>query len=99
MQSRALLGGARPPWKGLGMTTNAAEANYAPLIGANIRRRRTELGYSQERLAVKLGKYRQHIVMWENGHARPSDINLHLLSEVLEVPVGYFWTEPATEAA
>jgi transcriptional regulator with XRE-family HTH domain len=77
------------------MTTTTADANYAPLIGANIRRRRTELGYSQERLAVVLGKYRQHIVSWENGRARPSDSNLHLLSKVLDVPVAYFWTELA----
>ena len=68
--------------------------NYAPLIGGNIRRRRQQLCYSQQRLAQLLGAHRQQIVSWENARHVPSVTHLHDLADALDVTVAYFWTDP-----
>jgi transcriptional regulator with XRE-family HTH domain len=66
--------------------------NYAmpksllPLAKA-IRRRREELGWSQEELADRCGFDRTYISMLERGRRNPSFLNLLKLSDGLEISV------------
>jgi DNA-binding transcriptional regulator YiaG len=68
-------------WRAMTAATSDPVARW---IAANIRRRRLELGLSQEALALALGKHRQHVSMWENG-MHPKRENLQRLADVLEM--------------
>ena len=57
-----------------------------PLAEA-IRRRREELGWSQEKLADRCGFDRTYISMLERGRRNPSFLNLLKLSDGLEISV------------
>ncbi len=57
-----------------------------PLAKA-IRRRREELGWSQEELADRCGFDRTYISMLERGRRNPSFLNLLKLSDGLEISV------------
>jgi transcriptional regulator with XRE-family HTH domain len=66
-------------------------------IGEAIKRRRKELGISQERLAEILDVSYQQVQRYENGNNRLNVENIQLIAEVLSVPVNYFftrWGEP-----
>lgn len=65
----------------------------AEQIGARIRARREELGLNQRELAEKLpaAVSNQHVSNWERGVYRPSDKNLPLIAEALDVSVDYLY--------
>ncbi|TAL29310.1 MAG: XRE family transcriptional regulator [Alphaproteobacteria bacterium] len=56
-------------------------------LSQTIRRRRNDLGLSQEDLAEKCGFDRTYISMLERGKRNPSFLNLLRLSEGLEISV------------
>lgn len=60
-------------------------------IGVRLRIRRTLLGYSQEKLGRMLGVTFQQVQKYERGANRISASRLHKLSELLSVPISYFY--------
>lgn len=45
-------------------------------LGENLRKARTEAGYTQKELADAIGVYQKDISRWENGQLTPSAITL-----------------------
>ena len=62
-------------------------------VGQRLRLRRTLMGLSQERLAEAVGLTFQQVQKYERGANRVSASRLHEFSEVLNVPVSYFFAE------
>lgn len=60
-------------------------------IGDRIRRRRIEIGLTQEELAAALGCSYQQIQKYESGANRVSAGNLLRLARRLDVPLDYFF--------
>lgn len=61
-------------------------------IGAAIRVRRKELGFSQEQLAEKVGVSYQQIQRYENGHSMLNVENIQRIAKALHLPVTVFFT-------
>ncbi len=61
------------------------------ILGAQLRRRRTVLGISQEKLAEQIGVTFQQIQKYENGANRISASRLLELSKILNTPVAKFY--------
>jgi len=61
-------------------------------IGALIRKRRKELGLSQEQLSVKVGVSYQQIQRYENGGSMLNVENVQRVANALELPVTFFFT-------
>ena len=67
-------------------------------VGGRLRLRRTLLGLSQEKLGEAVGITFQQLQKYERGANRISASRLFNLSQVLEVPVGFFFDDmPAPE--
>ncbi|MDJ0609270.1 MAG: helix-turn-helix transcriptional regulator [Kiloniellales bacterium] len=62
-------------------------------VGGRLRLRRLAVGLSQERLAKSIGITFQQIQKYERGTNRIVASRLHDLARVLNVPVGYFFSE------
>jgi len=62
-------------------------------VGGRVRLRRTLLGMSQERLGQALGLTFQQVQKYERGANRIGASRLYRLSEILDVPVAYFFDE------
>lgn len=62
-------------------------------VGSRVRQRRTMLGMSQEKLGEALGLTFQQIQKYERGANRIGASRLHHISEVLDVPISYFFEE------
>lgn len=62
-------------------------------VGARVRLRRTLLGMSQEKLGEALGLTFQQVQKYERGANRIGASRLLELSQVLEVPVGFFFED------
>ena len=60
-------------------------------VGSRIRMRRMMLGMSQEKLAASLGLTFQQVQKYEKGANRIGSSRLHLISEILDVPVSFFF--------
>lgn len=60
-------------------------------VGLQLRQRRALLGFSQEKLAEKVGITFQQIQKYENGANRVSASRLYEFSKVLEIPVNFFF--------
>jgi transcriptional regulator with XRE-family HTH domain len=56
-------------------------------IGAAIRKRRKELGLSQEQLAEKVGVSYQQIQRYENGNSMLNVENMQRIAKILYLPV------------
>lgn len=69
-------------------------------IGAAIRKRRKELGLSQEQLAEMVGVSYQQLQRYENGHSMLNVENVQRIAKALNVPVTAFFTptQPQTVA-
>ena len=73
-------------------------------IGEQIRKRRKELGLSQEQLSEKVGVSYQQIQRYENGGSMLNVENVQRIAKVLAIPVAslfdieksYVTAEPAT---
>jgi len=62
-------------------------------VGQRLRVRRSLLGYSQEKLASLVGLTFQQIQKYERGTNRVSAGRLYELSNILDVPVNYFFDQ------
>jgi len=62
-------------------------------VGSRIRLRRNLLGMSQEKLGEQLGITFQQIQKYEKGTNRVGASRLQAISEILEVPVSFFFAE------
>ena len=60
-------------------------------IGGRIKKRRIELGISQEKLADVLGVTYQQVQRYENGANRLNVENIQLIADILSVPVSHFF--------
>ncbi len=63
------------------------------LVGRQLRKRRLELGLSQQRLADAIGVTFQQIQKYEHGSNRVVASRLYDLAKVLHVSVEYFFAE------
>ena len=68
-------------------------------VGARLRQRRTLLGMSQTTLGDVLGLSFQQVQKYEKGTNRISASRLYYLSQMLDVPVEYFFDEIPVEVA
>ncbi len=80
------------------MTTQTLVRRSAPNpidihVGGRLRLRRLAVGLSQERLAKSIGITFQQIQKYERGTNRIVASRLHDLARVLDVPVGYFFSD------
>ena len=62
-------------------------------VGSRVRLRRTMLGMSQEKLGEALGITFQQVQKYEKGSNRIGASRLQNISEVLTVPVAYFFED------
>ena len=62
-------------------------------VGSRVRQRRKILGMSQEKLGEALGLTFQQIQKYEWGANRIGASRLHHISEVLDVPINYFFKD------
>lgn len=62
-------------------------------VGGRLRLRRLAVGLSQERLAKSIGITFQQIQKYERGTNRIVASRLHDLARVLNVPIGFFFSE------
>lgn len=62
-------------------------------VGARVRLRRTLLGMSQEKLGEAIGLTFQQVQKYERGFNRISASRLFKLSQVLDVPVSFFFDD------
>lgn len=62
-------------------------------VGARVRLRRTMLGLSQEKLGESLGITFQQVQKYEKGSNRIGASRLQRMSDVLNVPVAYFFED------
>lgn len=65
-------------------------------IGERIKRRRRELGISQERLAEILGVTYQQVQRYEKGINKLNVENIQVIADALSVPVSYFFEPEKT---
>ncbi len=69
-------------------------------VGSRVRLRRTLLGMSQEKLGQALGLTFQQIQKYERGVNRIGSSRLYQLSQILDVPVSFFFDDmPAANAS
>src|SRR6476620_6624356 len=70
-------------------------------VGARLRLRRNMLGLSQEKLGEVIGLTFQQVQKYERGANRIGASRLHELSQVLDVPVSFFFddTDPVRAPA
>jgi len=68
-------------------------------VGSRIRLRRNIVGISQEKLGEKLGVTFQQVQKYEKGVNRVGASRLQVISEVLDVPVSYFFEDHEAAAS
>ncbi|PCJ36007.1 MAG: transcriptional regulator [Alphaproteobacteria bacterium] len=66
-------------------------------VGSRVRLRRTLLGYSQDKLGKALKLTFQQIQKYERGANRIGSSRLYQLSQILDVPVSFFFDDMPTE--
>ncbi|MBU3657717.1 MAG: helix-turn-helix transcriptional regulator [Rhodocyclaceae bacterium] len=78
------------------------QQDFTLVFGQRLRKRRQELGLSQEALGVAIGIdescSRTRISRYETGKSEPALAIGQLLAGVLGVPVGYFYCDDDLEA-
>jgi len=68
-------------------------------VGGRVRLRRTLLGMSQDKLAQALGLTFQQVQKYERGANRISASKLYQLSQILDVPLSFFFDDMPSELA
>lgn len=66
-------------------------------VGSRVRLRRTLLGMSQDKLGKALSLTFQQIQKYERGANRIGSSRLYKLSQILDVPVSFFFDDMPTE--
>ncbi len=62
-------------------------------IGGQIKKQRLILGWSQEKLARKLGVSTRAVFKWEHDETFPRSDSLEKLAKIFNVPLDYFFQE------
>ncbi len=75
----------------IGRTAPGMQTRVGDHIGERIRRRRTELGLTQEQLGEALGVSYQQIQKYETAANRVSAARLYELAQACDVDVAYFF--------
>jgi transcriptional regulator with XRE-family HTH domain len=78
-----------------GMTANPNPVDIH--VGGRVRLRRTLLGMSQEKLGQALGLTFQQVQKYERGANRISSSRLYHLSQILDVPIAFFFDDMPPE--
>lgn len=60
-------------------------------IGEKVKKKRRELGISQEELAERLGVTYQQVQRYENGMNKLNVENIQVIADALDTPVSYFF--------
>ena len=68
-------------------------------VGQRVRQRRTLLGLSQEKLGEAVGLTFQQIQKYERGANRIGASRLYEFSQILDIPVAYFFEDMSAETA
>jgi transcriptional regulator with XRE-family HTH domain len=68
-------------------------------VGKRVRLRRTLLGMSQEKLGKAINLTFQQVQKYERGTNRIGSSRLYQLSQVLDIPVSYFFDDLPSEIA
>lgn len=68
-------------------------------VGSRVRLRRTLLGMSQEKLGDALGLTFQQVQKYERGANRIGSSRLYKLSQILDVPVSFFFDDMSNDVA
>lgn len=68
-------------------------------IGEEIKKRRRELGISQERLAEILGVTYQQVQRYESGANKLNVENIQVIADTLAVPMSYFFEDIKADIA
>ncbi len=68
-------------------------------VGSRVRLRRTLLGMSQEKLGQAVGLTFQQIQKYERGTNRIGSSRLYQFSQILDVPVSFFFDDMPAEVA
>jgi transcriptional regulator with XRE-family HTH domain len=68
-------------------------------VGSRVRMRRTLLGMSQEKLGDALALTFQQVQKYERGANRVGASRLYEISQILDVPVSFFFEEMSPETA
>ncbi|MFP3329762.1 helix-turn-helix transcriptional regulator [Pseudomonas sp. SIMBA_064] len=76
------------------MTIKPQDCPLVAVFAANVRRRRSELGLSQEALAERAGVHRTYIGMLERSEKNVTIFNIWRLASALEVDASDLLTEP-----
>ena len=82
------------------MTKPQPKSNPEPVdvhVGSRVRLRRTLLGMSQDKLGKALNLTFQQIQKYERGANRIGSSRLYKLSQILDVPVSFFFDEMPPE--
>lgn len=66
-------------------------------IGSLIKKRRVEIGLTQEKLAEDLKVSYQQVQRYENGSNRLNVENLQVIARILAVPVSFFFEKSSEE--
>lgn len=65
-------------------------------VGSRVRLRRTLLGMSQEKLGNALGLTFQQVQKYERGTNRMGSSRIYHVSQILDVPISFFFDDLAT---
>lgn len=60
-------------------------------IGNKVKKKRREIGISQEELAEKLGVTYQQVQRYENGMNKMNVESIQVIADTLDMPVSYFF--------
>jgi transcriptional regulator with XRE-family HTH domain len=71
-------------------------------IGDKLRKRRNELGFTQEWIALELSSKGKKISQptynnWENGKSCPSIEQVQALAKILRIKLSYLWSDTDTD--
>ena len=80
------------------MKTKGVPSEIDVHVGQRLRVRRSLMGFSQEKLASLVGLTFQQIQKYERGTNRVSAGRLYELSQILDVPVTYFFEQIASQS-
>jgi len=75
------------------MKTKGTPNTIDKQVGINLKQRRKLMGITQAQLATQAGVTFQQIQKYENGTNRISCGRIKTFSQILDVPVGYFFDE------
>ena len=88
-----------PRRAGRGRTADGEPNPIDKHVGGRVRQRRMLLGMSQEKLGEAIGLTFQQVQKYERGANRIGASRLYDLSQVLDVPVSYFFDDMDEETA